>query len=76
MAGAGFLVLLDDIATVLDDIAVLSKLAAKRSAGALGGPRHGPHPPTPAARVSSTTNAGGNRRASPGFRSSGSETGP
>ena len=36
MAGAGFLALLDDIATVLDDVAVLSKLAAKKSAGVLG----------------------------------------
>jgi predicted DNA repair protein MutK len=30
MAGASFLALLDDIATVLDDVAVLSKVAAKR----------------------------------------------
>ena len=36
MAGASFLALLDDIATVLDDVAVLSKAAAKKSAGVLG----------------------------------------
>lgn len=36
MAGASLLALLDDIATVLDDVAVLSKLAAKKSAGVLG----------------------------------------
>lgn len=36
MAGAGLLALLDDIATVLDDVAVLSKVAAKKSAGVLG----------------------------------------
>lgn len=30
MAGASLLTLLDDIASVLDDIAVLSKVAAKR----------------------------------------------
>ena len=36
MAGASFLALLDDIATVLDDVAVLSKVAAKKSAGVLG----------------------------------------
>lgn len=36
MAGASLLTLLDDIATVLDDIAVLSKVAAKKSAGVLG----------------------------------------
>ena len=36
MAGSSFLALLDDIATVLDDVAVLSKVAAKKSAGVLG----------------------------------------
>ena len=35
MAGASLLALLDDIATVLDDVAVLSKVAAKKSAGVL-----------------------------------------
>ena len=30
------LALLDDIATVLDDVAVLSKVAAKKTAGVLG----------------------------------------
>jgi uncharacterized protein len=36
MAGASLLTLLDDIATVLDDVAVLSKVAAKKTAGVLG----------------------------------------
>lgn len=36
MAGTSLLALLDDIATVLDDVAVLSKAAAKKSAGVLG----------------------------------------
>ena len=36
MAGASLLALLDDIATVLDDVALLSKLAAKKTAGVLG----------------------------------------
>ncbi|MDC9720963.1 MAG: DUF808 domain-containing protein [Gammaproteobacteria bacterium] len=36
MAGASLLALLDDIATLLDDIAVLSKVAAKKTAGVLG----------------------------------------
>ena len=36
MAGASLLALLDDIAAVLDDVAVLSKVAAKKSAGVLG----------------------------------------
>ena len=36
MAGASLLALLDDIATVLDDVAALSKAAAKKSAGVLG----------------------------------------
>ncbi len=35
MAG-GLLLLLDDIATILDDIAVLTKVAAKKTAGVLG----------------------------------------
>lgn len=36
MATAGLLVLLDDIATLLDDVAVYSKVAAKNTAGVLG----------------------------------------
>ena len=36
MAGASLLSLLDDIATILDDIAVMSKVAAKKTAGVLG----------------------------------------
>lgn len=36
MAGTSLLALLDDITTVLDDVAVLSKVAAKKSAGVLG----------------------------------------
>lgn len=36
MAGGSLLTLLDDIASVLDDVAVLSKVAAKRTAGVLG----------------------------------------
>jgi len=36
MAGASLLALLDDIATVLDDVAILTKVAAKKSAGVLG----------------------------------------
>ena len=36
MAGASLLVLIDDIATVLDDVAVLTKVAAKKTAGVLG----------------------------------------
>lgn len=36
MATANLLALLDDIASVLDDIAALSKLAAKKTAGVLG----------------------------------------
>ncbi|WP_425257891.1 DUF808 domain-containing protein [Rubrivivax sp. RP6-9] len=36
MAASSLLALLDDIATVLDDVAVLSKLAAKKTAGVLG----------------------------------------
>lgn len=36
MAGASLLTLLDDIATVLDDVAVMSKVAAKKTAAVLG----------------------------------------
>lgn len=36
MAGASLLALLDDIATALDDVAVMSKVAAKKTAGVLG----------------------------------------
>jgi len=36
MAGSSLLALLDDIATVLDDIALMSKIAAKKTAGVLG----------------------------------------
>ncbi len=36
MAAASLLALIDDIATVLDDVALLSKLAAKKTAGVLG----------------------------------------
>lgn len=36
MAGASLLTLIDDIATVLDDVAVLSKIAVKKTAGVLG----------------------------------------
>jgi predicted DNA repair protein MutK len=36
VAGTGLLALLDDIATVLDDIAVMTKVAAKKTAGVLG----------------------------------------
>ncbi|MBU1331402.1 MAG: DUF808 domain-containing protein [Gammaproteobacteria bacterium] len=36
MAGASLLTLLDDIATVLDDVALMTKVAAKKSAGVLG----------------------------------------
>ncbi|MCG7585191.1 DUF808 domain-containing protein [Photobacterium sp. OFAV2-7] len=36
MAGASLLALLDDIATVLDDVAVMSKVAARKTAGVLG----------------------------------------
>ncbi|PTO87766.1 DUF808 domain-containing protein [Vibrio splendidus] len=36
MAGASLLMLLDDIATVLDDVALMSKVAAKKTAGVLG----------------------------------------
>lgn len=36
MAGASLLTLIDDIAAVLDDVAILSKVAAKKTAGVLG----------------------------------------
>jgi uncharacterized protein len=36
MAGASLLALIDDIATVLDDVALMTKLAAKKTAGVLG----------------------------------------
>ena len=36
MAGSSLLLLLDDIAAVLDDVALMTKLAAKKTAGVLG----------------------------------------
>jgi predicted DNA repair protein MutK len=36
MAGASLLALLDDIATILDDVSVLTKVATKKTAGVLG----------------------------------------
>lgn len=36
MAGSSLLILLDDIATLLDDISMMGKLAAKKTAGVLG----------------------------------------
>src|SRR6187431_2679404 len=36
MAGSSLLMLLDDIATLLDDVAVMTKVAAKKTAGVLG----------------------------------------
>ena len=36
MAGASLFTLIDDIATVLDDVAVMTKVAAKKTAGVLG----------------------------------------
>lgn len=36
MAGSSLLALLDDIATVLDDVSVMTKVAAKKTAGVLG----------------------------------------
>jgi predicted DNA repair protein MutK len=36
MAGSSLLVLLDDIAAILDDVSVMSKMAAKKTAGVLG----------------------------------------
>jgi predicted DNA repair protein MutK len=36
MAGSSLLVLLDDIAAVLDDVALMTKMAAKKTSGVLG----------------------------------------
>ena len=36
MAASSLLALIDDIATVLDDVALLTKIAAKKSSGVLG----------------------------------------
>ena len=36
MAGGSLLALLDDIAAVLDDVALMTKLAAKKTSGVLG----------------------------------------
>ena len=36
MAAGSLLALLDDITTILDDVGVLSKLAAKKTAGVVG----------------------------------------
>ncbi|MGZ4982235.1 MAG: DUF808 family protein, partial [Methylobacter sp.] len=36
MAGASLLALLDDIASVLDDVALMTKIAAKKTTGVLG----------------------------------------
>ena len=36
MPAANLLALVDDIATILDDVAILSKVAAKKTAGVLG----------------------------------------
>ena len=36
MAGASLLTLIDDIATILDDVSVMTKVAAKKTAGVLG----------------------------------------
>lgn len=36
MAGGSLLILIDDITLMLDDVAALSKLAAKKTAGVLG----------------------------------------
>ena len=36
MAGASLLALLDDIATILDDVSLMTKVAAKKTAGVLG----------------------------------------
>ena len=35
MAGASLLALIDDIATILDDVSVMTKVAAKKTAGVL-----------------------------------------
>ncbi len=39
MAGASLLTLLDDIATILDDVAAMSKVAARKTAGVRSGER-------------------------------------
>jgi predicted DNA repair protein MutK len=36
MAGASLLALLDDIAALMDDVSVMTKVAAKKTAGVLG----------------------------------------
>lgn len=36
MAGASLLTLIDDIAALMDDVAVMSKVAVKKNAGVLG----------------------------------------
>ncbi len=36
MAGASLLTLIDDIAAILDDVAVMTKVAAKKTAGVVG----------------------------------------
>ena len=36
MAGASLIALLDDIASILDDVSVLTKVATKKTAGVLG----------------------------------------
>ena len=36
MAGASLFALLDDIASLLDDVSILTKVAAKKTAGVLG----------------------------------------
>ena len=36
MAGTSLLTLIDDIASLLDDVAVLTKVATKKTAGVLG----------------------------------------
>lgn len=43
LAGSSLLTLLDDIATLLDDISVMGKLAAKKTAGVLGMIYHSMH---------------------------------
>lgn len=36
MAGSSLLTLIDDIASLLDDVSLMSKMAAKKTAGVLG----------------------------------------
>ncbi|HDX9011974.1 TPA: DUF808 family protein, partial [Aeromonas dhakensis] len=36
MAGTSLLALIDDIASVLDDVALMTRVAAKKTAGVLG----------------------------------------